>query len=156
MRGEGMDLQTLVPLVGPGATTGYLTTPEDLLLITNAKALLAADYLQDDGDRVGVVLAALTPPGQTYDHTKAICDRVKGSTLDDVRIAEVHTVPFVLLRVGRPDGSVDYAVSFVAYPEGDTYVIDSRFRAEEYVVAQGQAADVLNVQVWGATPEAAV
>lgn len=156
MRGEGIDLQTLVPTEGPEATTGYLTTPEDLLLITNAKALIAADYFQEDGDRIGVVLAALTPPGETYDHTKAICDRVKGSTLDDVRIAEIHTIPFVLLRVGRPDGSVDYAVSFVAYPEGDTYVIDSRFRAEEYAIAQGQAADVLNVQVWGATPEATV
>ena len=156
MRGEGINLQTLVPTSGPEATIGYLTTPEDLLLITNAKALLAADYFQEDGDRIGVVLAALTPPGQTYDHTKAICDRVKGSTLDDVRIAEVHTVPFVLLRVGRPDGSVDYAVSFVAYPEGDTYVIDSRFRSEEYAVAQGQSADVLNVQAWASTPEAAV
>ena len=155
-RGAALDLQALVPTTGPEGATGYLTTPEDLLQITNATSILAADYLQPDGDRVGVVLAALTPPGQTYDHTKAICDRVKGSTLDDVRIAEVHTIPFVLLRVGRPDGSVDYAVSFAAYPDGDAYVIDSRFRAEEYAVAQGEAGDVLNVQVWGSTPDAAV
>ena len=156
MRGSALDLQALVPTTGPEGTTGYLTTPEDLLQITNATSILAADYLQEDGDRIGVVLAALTPAGQTYDHTKAICDRVKGSTLDDVRLIDVHTIPFVLLRVGRPDGSVDYAVSFVAYPQGDTYVIDSRFRAEEYAIAQGEADDVLNIQVWGSTPEAAV
>ncbi|MEO0558960.1 MAG: T9SS type A sorting domain-containing protein [Bacteroidota bacterium] len=152
-RGTDLDLQSLLPTDGPFETQGYVTTPEDLLLITNAKALLAADYLQDDGDRAGVVFAALTPAGETYDHTKAICDRVKGSRLEAIRTVDLAGARFILLRVGRPDGSVDYAVSFVAYPENEGYTVDSRFRAEEYAIAQGEDDDVLNVQVWGSTPD---
>ncbi|MEM1116089.1 MAG: T9SS type A sorting domain-containing protein [Bacteroidota bacterium] len=156
MRGRALDLQTLLPADGPAGATGFQTTPEDLLQITNATALLAADYLQPDGDRVAVAFAALTPAGETYDHTKAICDRVMGSRLESVRLVEVDGAEFVLLHVTRPDGRVDYAISFVAYPEvGGGYALDSRFRAEEYAITPGQADGVLNVQAWGASPDAA-
>ncbi|GAB5536883.1 MAG: hypothetical protein Rubg2KO_31320 [Rubricoccaceae bacterium] len=154
--GSALDLHSLFATEGPGASTAYVTTPEDLLLITNAKAILSADYMQEDGDRVGVSLAVLTPPGETYDHTKAICDRVKGSRLESVRTVDIEGARYVLLQVARPDGSVDYAISIVAYPEGEGYTLDSRFRAEEYAIAQGQSEDVLNVQTWAATPEAAI
>ena len=151
-----LDVRSLLPTEGPGASTAYVTTPEDLVLITNAKAILSADYLQSDGDRVGVALAVLTPAGETYDHTKAICDRVKGSRLESVRTLDADGARYVLLQVSRPDGSVDYAISLVAYPEGEGYTLDSRFRAEEYAIAQGEAGDVLNVQAWASTPEAAL
>ena len=150
-----LDLAALIPAQGPGASTAYVTTPEDLLQITNARAILAADYLQEDGDRIGAMLAVLTPAGQTYDHTKAICDRVKGSRLSSVRTVDADGARYVLLQVDRPDGSVDYAISVVAYPEGDGYTLDSRFRAEEYEIADG-SGDVLNVQTWASTPEAAL
>ena len=150
-----LDLQAVVPETGPFGSVGMLVTPGDLLDITNAVALHAADYVVgDDAHRLGVVFAALTPAGETYDHTKAICDRVRGSLLDDVRTVEIGGHPFVMLRVIRPDGRVDYAVSLVAYPDEDGYVVDSRYRAEEYAIAQGYAAEVLNLQVWGSTPDA--
>ena len=151
-----LDMRSLIPTEGPGASTAYVTTPEDLLQITNAQAILAADYLQEDGDRVGAMLAVLTPPGETYDHTKAICDRVKGSRLESVRTLDADGGRYVLLQVARPDGSVDYAISVVAYPTAEGYTLDSRFRAEEYEIEPGQAADVLNVQTWASTPEAAL
>ncbi len=155
-RGAELDLRALLPTTGPGATTAYVTTPEDLLQITNARAILAADYFQEDGDRAAVALAVLTPAGETYDHTKAICDRVKGSRLESVRTVGVAGGEFVLLHVSRPDGRVDYAVSFVAYPQDGGYTIDSRFRAEEYAITEGEAGEVLNVQAWAATPDAAL
>ena len=154
-RTDDLDLYALVPAVGPHGVEGFLSTPEDLLAITNATDILAADYLQPDGDRAGAVLAVMTPPGETYDHTKAICDRVKGSTLEAVRTFDYNGSRFVLLRIGRPDGSVEYAASFVAYPEADGYTVDARFRAEEYAIAPGQAGEVLNVQAWGSTPDVA-
>ncbi len=155
-RGEELDLRALLPTAGPGATTAYVTTPEDLIEVTNARAILAADYLQEDGDRAAVALAVLTPAGQTYDHTKAICDRVKGSRLESVRTVSAGGGEFVLLHVSRPDGRVDYAVSFIAYPQNGRYTIDSRFRAEEYAIAKGEAGQVLNVQAWASTPDAAL
>ena len=154
--GSDLDLRALLPETGPGASTAYVTTPEDLVQITNARAILAADYVQDGDRRVGAMLAVMTPAGETYDHTKAICDRVKGSRLSGVRTVDVEGARYVLLQVDRPDGSVDYAITVVAYPENGGYTLDSRFRAEEYEIAGGEAGQVLNVQTWASTPEAAV
>ncbi|MEM0964053.1 MAG: T9SS type A sorting domain-containing protein [Bacteroidota bacterium] len=153
-----LDLASVLPTTAPGGLTGYVTTPEDLLRVTNATAILSADYLQDDGDRAGAVLALLTPAGEVYDHTKAICDRVTGSRLESVRRIEVAGADFVLLHVSRPDGTVDYAISLVASPSGPggSYLVDSRFRSDEYQLAATGDGDVLNVQAWAATPDLAV
>ncbi len=147
------DLRSLLPTGGPGRSIAYVTTPEDLVAVTNATAVLAADYLQPDGDRVGAVLALVTPGGQLYSHSKSICDRLKGARLESVRTVEVDGARYVLLHVRRPDGGADYAVSFVAYAEGDGLTVDSRYRADEYAVAG--SGDVLTVQAWAATPDAA-
>ncbi len=153
-KGSALDLRSLFPASGPGASTPFVSTPEDLLGVTNATSILAADYMQANGDRVGAILALLTPSGETYDHTKAICDRVKGSRLESVRTVDADGARYILLHITRPDGSVDYAISFVAYREGEGYTTDSRFRADEYQIASG-GSEVLNVQAWASTPEAA-
>lgn len=155
-RGAALDLRRIVPTVGPHGTEAVVATPADLPEITNATAVLGADYLQPDGDRAGVVLAVLTPAGQLYDHTKAICDRVKGSRLEGVTTVGIGPAEFVLLHVTRPDGSAEYAVSFTAVPTAPgAYTVDSRFRADEYA-ATPSAGETLTVQVWGGTPDVAV
>jgi hypothetical protein len=67
------------PLFEP--TRAFLTTPNDLIGITNAKKILSVDYF--DAVTEGRLAAVLTSKTESkvYDHTKTICDRLVGSTL---------------------------------------------------------------------------
>ncbi len=58
-----------------GTETTYVSSPEDLLNITNAKNIFSIDYYQGT-KRVTAALATETL-GQVYNHTKTICDRFK-------------------------------------------------------------------------------
>ncbi len=150
--GSGLDdLRDAIPVEGPHTTLAYEVTPRDLLQITNATGVLAVDYLQLDGRRLGAIFSTTSPDGELYDHTKASCDRLGGGMLEDVRLVEINGHPFVLSKLHHANGDIDYAISFVAYRSGAGYVIDSRFSPDEYDVPA--ASEVINIQVWGVSPE---
>ncbi|MEM8485527.1 MAG: T9SS type A sorting domain-containing protein [Bacteroidota bacterium] len=150
--GSGLDdLRNAIPSEGPHTSLAYEVTPRDLLGITNATGVLAVDYLQVNGRRLGAIFSTSSPTGELYDHTKVSCDRLGGGKLEDVRLVQINGQDFVLSKLRHATGDIDYAISFVAYRSGSAYTIDSRFSPAEYTVPAG--SEVINVQVWGVTPE---
>ena len=148
-RSQRAGLVTVLPTTGPEGSAAVAVSPTDLLPVTNAREVVAADYLRPDGRRVGVVFATTTAPGEVYEHTKPVCDRLRGATLDAVELLDVAGRPFVLTRLVQADGSVDYAVSFVAYGPEAARTVDSRFLLGDYNrAATAEGADVVTVQVW--------
>ncbi len=69
-----VNFSSLIPTTGMfGTETTYVSTPADLLGITNALEVYSVDYYQNS-TRVAAVLATATTNG-IYGHSKAICDR---------------------------------------------------------------------------------
>ena len=151
-RTSGASIRRYVPASGPRGATAVEVSPTDLLPVTNAREIVAADYLRADGRRAGVVFASATAPGEIYEHTKPVCDRLRGARLDLVSLVDVAGHPFVMTRLVQHDGSIDYAVSFVAYGDAASRTVDSRFLLAEYD-APASGDDVLNLQVWSPSRE---
>ena len=141
----------LIPEAGPAETQAYISTPADLLGITNAKEIFAVDYLQQNNARRAAILAISTEPSRVYEHTKVICDRLVGAELRDIRMIEIAGKPFILSQLVHPNGYVDYAVSFIAQRKNNQFVIDNRWYNEEYQLYNSD--DIFNFQVWSVTPQ---
>lgn len=125
-----------------GTETSYVSSPEDLLNITNADEVFGIDYYQD-GDRVSAALA-LNTKGEVYNHTKTICDRLNDSKLKDLRTIQLHGHRLVYSELERANGNVEYAVVFSVREEGSQRSLYSRWNLDEY-----PAGDYMNFQVWG-------
>ena len=150
-KGSSATLATLVPMDGPAGSSPVEVSPEDLLPVTNALDVVAVDYLDDAGRRLAALFATTTAPGEIYEHTKPVCDRLRGATLERIETLRVAGQPFVMSELHH-GGAVDYAVTFVAYPQASGgWAVDSRFLLRDY---QPQSAgDAVNVQVWSPSPE---
>lgn len=149
---SGDVLRSLIPATGPERSEAFETSPTDLLPVTNADDVVAVDYLRErDGRRIGALFGTLTGDGAVYEHTKVICDRLKGARLTSVRLVEIAGRPFILSRLLHESGEIDYAVTLTAYRTASGFTVDSRFRLDEYAAPQ-DASDVLNLQVWSVSP----
>ena len=150
--GSALDIRFAIPENGPDNTTAREVSPADLLPVTNAVDLVAVDYTRDDGRRVGVVFAATTESGQVYEHTKVVCDRLRGASLEAIERIMVGGHVFVGAQLIQESGAVDYTTSFVVYDRGDHFEVDSRFVLRDYdPPVTGEP--VYNYQVWSETRE---
>ena len=138
-------LDGYLPVTGQfGTESPQYSTPTDLLGITNANEVLAVDYYQQS-NRVAAVLATDTQNG-VYDHSKAICDRLNNSTLDDVRAVTARGHQLLTSTIIRDNGAVEYAVSFsikLGALENDIF---SYWSIDRY-----PSGDYNNYQVWGSS-----
>nr|WP_321413560.1 DUF4114 domain-containing protein [uncultured Allomuricauda sp.] len=136
-------LDTYFPTTGMfGTETSYVSSPEDLLSITNANEVFGIDYYQD-GDRVSAALA-LNTKGEVYNHTKTICDRLNHSKLKDLRTIQLQGHRLVYSELERANGNVEYAVVFSVREDAPKRTLYSRWNLDEY-----PAGDYMNFQVWG-------
>ncbi len=140
-----------IPERGPAQTRAYISTPADLLAITNANEIFAADYLQENSARRAAILAIATDAGSVYEHTKVICDRLTGATLKEVRHIQIAGQPFILSKLVHPNGYTDYSVSFIATWKNNGFTIDNRWHNELY--NPGGNGEVFNFQVWSVAPQ---
>ena len=106
-----------MPTDGPEGSSGVVTTPDDLYGITNATSVLAVDYIAQDA-RVAALFATTSPVDELYDHTKNICDRLRGASLESVELISIKGHPFVLSVLAHENGDIDYAISFIGYRNG--------------------------------------
>lgn len=105
------DLSIYFPSTGIfGTESTYVSSPEDLLGITNAEAVFSVDYYKGN-ERVAAALATSTK-GSIYDHSKTICDRLNGSKLLDVRTVTIKNHTLVSTRIERATGQIEYALTF--------------------------------------------
>jgi Secretion system C-terminal sorting domain len=144
-RGEN-DLESFIPQKPfATATTSYITSPTDLIGITNAKKVVSVDYFDNTSKRrLAAILSTQTQDG-VYNHTKVICDRLIGSNLLSTQKIEIDNKPFILSVLQRENGVVEYNINFSVNKENATTVlVTSQWSPEAYPAKP----DYWNFQVW--------
>jgi hypothetical protein len=146
----GTELEALLPASGPAETVAVASSPTDLIGVTNAAAVAGADYVDGGGNRQGAVLAIATDSG-LYEHSKAVCERVARGVLEQIRAIRVSGLPFLMAKIRRGEGAIEYAVSFAVSPAGVPWRIDSRWNPG--LAPRFHGTRVLNFQVWATNAE---
>lgn len=142
---EEGSLQNYLPDTGMyGTETAYVSSPLDLLDITNAKEVFSIDIYQGN-KRVSAAMATKTE-GKVYDHSKAICDRLNNSSLEDVRTVRVRGHNIISSKIKRPTGEVEYTLSFSVKLETESNELFSFWNIEQY-----PEGDYNNFQIWGSS-----
>ena len=119
------------------------TSPTDLVPITRAETIWAGDYFINE-TRFASIFASKTSD-EIYDHTKAICDRVKGSELAAVEVVNIEGHDAILSIIRRPNNTIEYAISFsLAYETFGDFTMSSYWSIDEYA----SSPNYLNYQVW--------
>ncbi|WP_405199196.1 DUF4114 domain-containing protein [Christiangramia sp. LLG6405-1] len=139
---EGIDLSSLIPETGMfGTEQARISSPDDLMGITNASAVFSADYYQGE-KRVAAALMTSTSNG-IYDHSKVICDRLNSSSLEDIRTIELKGHELIMIKILRASGQLEYAVNF-SVKLNEALKLHSHWNISDY-----PDGDYLNFQVWG-------
>lgn len=137
-------IETFIPVdVIPGTQT-HKSSPEDLTGLSNAVEVFSVDVFRNDL-RVGTVLALKSEEG-VYEHTKFICDRVKGAK---IRRIFTHTFQdereFPVAKFVNPDGGQEYSTLFSLYQnENGKFILESHWSTKSYP----KDKVYYNFQVW--------
>lgn len=129
------------------ATVAYVSTPEDLVNITNAKEVMSVDYFETNS-RSSVMLATLTE-NTVYNHTKVICDRLSGASLANIKTLEVNGYKFILSQLQQANGDWEYATCFVAYEDNNG---DLKLQTEWTIDQYPTSDKFYNFQIWSKAP----
>ncbi len=123
----------------------YITTPTDIINITNAKAVASTDYTLN-GSCKAVVFATLTQ-SINYDHTKAVCDRLKGAAIKSIEKVNLNNFDLLRFNMKYEDGHEEYVISFSASTKAsrNSFVIQSNWLKTDYMPED----NMYNFQVWG-------
>ncbi|OIR00730.1 cadherin-like beta sandwich domain protein [mine drainage metagenome] len=146
---SSVQLADIMPDISSVGFVAYNTTPTDITSITNAKQVLATDFTLNKEPQA-VAFATMTL-GELYDHTKPICDRLKGAALMDVKNMNVGGYNFVQYTLLNEQGGVEYATSFTVGTKSgrNSFSVQSSWLVTDYV-----NEDVMyNFQLWAAQPE---
>ncbi|MFC5682491.1 T9SS type A sorting domain-containing protein [Flavobacterium sp. MAHUQ-51] len=140
-----VDFSSLLPSSALlGTETAYVSSPTDLIGITNAQQVYAVDYYQGE-KRVAAVLATKTATS-IYGHSKAICDRLNDSSLEDIVTINLNGYAVILVKIKRANGFVEYALNFSIQQLETENVLHSYWNIDQY-----PTGDYINFQVWGAS-----
>jgi hypothetical protein len=143
--GSGVDFSTIIPSTGMfGTETTFVSSPSDLVGITNAKQVYSVDYYQGES-RLAAVLATATTGG-IYGHSKAICDRLNNSSLEDIRTINLNGYEIIMAKLKRANGLTEYALNFSIQDLGTENKLHSYWNIDQY-----PSGDYLNFQVWGSS-----
>jgi hypothetical protein len=126
----------------------FVSTPKDLIGITNAKDVLSIDFVNENTPKA--VAFGTQTQGEVYDHTKAICDRLKGYELVGMQNVTVKGINMVQYNLRNNDGNIEYAMSFIigAKTGRNSYTIQSNWLNKDYTVDE----TMYNIQLWGGSP----
>jgi len=139
---NGINLESLLPDTGMfGTEVGKVSSPEDLMGITNAEAVFSADYYEGD-KRIAAALITKTKGG-IYNHSKVICDRLNSSSLEDIRTITLKGHELVMIQILRDNGQIEYAVNF-------SIALNAKNQLYSFWnIADYPEGDYANFQVWG-------
>jgi len=127
-----------------GTEIAQVSSPTDLLGITNATEVFSVDYYEGS-TRVSAVLATATQ-GSVYDHSKVICDRLNSSMLEDVRTVTVRGHQVISSKIIRATGETEYTLSFSVKLDTAANELFSFWN-----IAQYPSGDYFNFQIWGSS-----
>ncbi|UXP32107.1 DUF4114 domain-containing protein [Reichenbachiella agarivorans] len=133
-------------------TTGFtgqeevrVSSPEDLIGLTNAEEVFATDYYLTE-QRVAAALLTKTS-SSVYNHSKNVCDRLNGGSIEDLRSVEVKGHQVIFAKINTDSTTSEYASWFSVQNNGESYKLYSLWNIDNY-----PEGDYLNFQVWGASP----
>lgn len=131
-----------------GAYTAYVTTPTDIPGITNAVEVRAIDFTENDTCKA--VAFATKTLGDVYDHTKPICDRLKGAVLLNMDQFKLRDLVFTRYELKQENGNIEYSMSFsIGKKAGrNNFSFQSNWLNADFV---GEDT-MYNYQVWGVAP----
>ncbi len=142
---SSINLAALLPQTGMfGNETTYVSSPTDLIGITNALQVYSVDYYQGN-TRVAAVLATQTSDG-IYGHSKAICDRLNNSSLEDVRTLTLNGYEIVMIKIRRANGALEYGLNFSVQQLTEENKLHSYWNIGQY-----PSGNYCNFQVWGSS-----
>lgn len=150
---DAPQLFNLLPETGPDGSVRIDATPSDLPDLTNAKSVASADYLDSNRNRVGTALIIETE-GQYYEHSKILCDRAGGSTLDLVDLQRVQPEGSFLRTELRNERhrTGESAIEFKLVEQADgTFRAYAAWLQDQYPKLMGKER-VLNIQIWSKRP----
>ena len=145
---SSVSLSSIMPDITSNGFVAYNSTPSDITTITNAKEVIATDFTVNQESKA--VAFATKTVGVMYDHTKPICDRLKGSVLQNIQTIKVGGYDFVEYTLLDENGLTEYATSFsVGTKSGrNNFSIQSTWLNKDYTVD-----DVMyNFQLWAGSP----
>ena len=138
------NLTDFIPVDAIEGTDTYIATPEDIIGLTNATEAIGVDVYRGPG-RVGAVLAT-TSEEKVYEHTKPICDRVKGNVLLDVYTEKLDGGnDFIIAKYGTLTGGTDYSCTFSGRLKSNgLFDVENHWNIKDYP----QEGTYYNFQVW--------
>jgi TQXA domain-containing protein len=144
-------LEQIIPAAGPYNTIKYVTTPFDILGISNATSAYATDYkLNNTSARIGAIFATTTTAPNVYSHTKSVCDRLANCNIEKLERTTIDNREFYSAKIVNPSkGTTDYSVIFSVYETSTGFIVDNKWTIPEYQVPAG-TMNVYNFQVWAA------
>jgi hypothetical protein len=144
-----LKLSSMMPDISSRGLIAYNSTPTDIISITNAKEVLSTDFTTNQ--QCKAVAFATKTQGELYDHTKPICDRLKGASLENVETIKIAGYDFIKYTMHNDKGQLEYATSFsIGTKTGRTDIsIQSTWLLKDYVNEE----NMYNFQLWAATPE---
>ena len=141
----GTSLMDYLPESGMYRTeTASVSSPDDLIGLTNADEVFSVDYYLNS-TRVSAVLATSTT-GKIYDHSKVICDRLNSASLEDVRTVLVRGHQIISSKIKQAEGQVEYTLSFSIKLGSVVNELFSFWNIDQYPVG-----DYQNFQIWGSS-----
>ncbi len=125
-------IRAFIPIDVIPETQTFVSSPNDLSLLSNAVEVFGVD-VYDEERRVGTVLALKTEDG-VYEHTKYICDRVKGGK---IRNTTYHKLDgehdFAVTRIVNAEGGNELVSLFSLYLNEDgNFVLESHWNIDGY------------------------
>lgn len=147
--GASLTLAQILPKkISNGDYKAYTSTPTDIPSFTNAMEALSIDFtLQNKARAVAFGTKTL---GGVYDHTKAVCDRLKGAELLKIENVQVQGINLVKFDLINARGQKEYAYSFVIGSKNgrNDYTIQSTWLNKNYSPDEV----MFNIQLWAETP----
>jgi hypothetical protein len=128
--------------------TAIVSSPGDLIDITNAKEVFAIDYISNS-QRIGAVLATKTE-NNVYEHTKSICDRLRGAAIVKIDSTQFENQKFITYTLLHQDNQIEYVTCFSLTKNinDDTLSIENK-----WLLSQFDKKDLFyNFQVWSSAP----
>ncbi len=121
----------------------FISTPTDLIQLTNATDVFATDVYKDS-KRVASTLLLKTE-GEVYEHTKTICDRLDGAQITDISTILYEDKQLIMAEIMQRNGIKEYALSFsIHFEEGNSH-IENYWKQEKYTQKEGA---FVNMQIW--------
>jgi len=141
---NNLTLAELFPSSAYNTTDFYVTTPTDLINITNALEVLAVDYTKNNITKA--VAFGTKTLGGIYEHTKPICDRLKAAELKSVSSININGYTLLVYKIIQHTGQIEYAINLSAgvNSSNNNITLQSNWFTDNYLPSE----KIFNFQLW--------